>query len=1060
MLPKPVNTIDPEAPQAFSIAHYHLAFSLSADGLTLKNTFLAKRTDAASNAPLILNGSTCHQIYSMTLNGKQLKVRDYLSEDRCTLVIRAVGNTFNIVILSNVLIYSNKQWHGVRKSVFPADILKPLHLENIDILTLPQLYDSAPENYHNDIRALYSENPADFLTGSQLGLLASLPSDIVTPLFVKKNEPDLTDQPSRVEEKLSQWGGRQSFRHLAWGIDHPGQRSLFTTTFKATLAQIPFLHAAGNKQAIVQNRRKMCTSSFTTLKSISPHQYCIFGGSLSKASSTINLGAKSISVNLFAPAALHSQLAVAQGVIHKAIQYADQLGLEHPKDVPINVFSSANTTLPGTMNSNILHLRDHEFYCDSAYTTDENYRALKLSIHRHIAYTWYGEGEKGIRINDWQNAWMSEGLSILHAQLALEHLEPNSCSAVDRFQALMQGHFGHHNSSRAQPVIPDDTGSNESIPESMPLYTAELFRMLSSFQNPQSSAANLIANFSKEYMGRTVSLKDYQLYISPQLSDPVRNMSKWFANTGSTRVYTEQKWEPDTGTYTLTFSQSSQNAQQNMITPPRPVSICFAIYDDGMKKIARGRSILVLTSQKITVIIPKMKGNPSSPTPALFINMSAPVLSTSNLKPEQYIKLFIYAEDPFVRYKAIYEYLHRQVSGLLGSETSFAEDAHRCFSDAFERWGKDDLLLFSKCLTVLSLESIKTEVLVSVDPRHCLQCIELFYRELADRLPVSIEQWRVAASNANDDFEPKSIAKRALHSVLLKAKLMKRHLLCFNMYDHAQSNTLYGGHFEISTLLDTMNISRLNEELHSQQLETFEKLAPVGSLKRMHYLRFFATPNLIETDAAFAQRLRRVLTSAALVNYRNPQEVSAFFGGLQQYSSFFSKTAEITSLIRDAILGCYKESYIDAAQAILEQSGLLEWEKMPEYHRENLLLCWCQLSNMKHRQSALFSDTLNLVLAHYFIAHQKELQTLLQIETPIALEGSTLDLIAVRLSQKLRGKHLLDSAKRIQQASQAKPPPPAVTFLARAQSIQRAQPVVNNEETPPCAKKARVVRNT
>ncbi|MEY2775928.1 MAG: hypothetical protein RLY30_26 [Pseudomonadota bacterium] len=319
----------------------------------------------------------------------------------------------------------------------------------------------------------------------------------------------------------------------------------------------------------------------------------------------------------------------------------------------------------GAMENKGLNLFNTKFVlADPDTATDLDHELIEAVIGHEYFHNWTGNR---ITCRDWFQLTLKEGLTVFRdqefsADMRAQGLTPEQARSsravkrIDDVRVLRAQQFPEDAGPMAHPIRP------AQYQEIRNFYTAtvyekgaEVIRLLQTVLGVTGFRKGMDLYFAR-HDGSAAVCEDFVQSIldANQVSSWFQPFMRWYSTLGTPRVGFQSDWDSETGTYSVTLTQTldTRNTDQQQ---PLFIPVCFGLIgQDGVEWTDPPIPELILLSDfstQLEIVLPERRHQPR-PVASVLRGFSAPVMLTTDQSPDDLKLLAQFDSDPFNRWDA------------------------------------------------------------------------------------------------------------------------------------------------------------------------------------------------------------------------------------------------------------------------------------------------------------------------------------------------------------------------------------------------------------------------
>ncbi|HET8746780.1 MAG TPA: aminopeptidase N [Ramlibacter sp.] len=424
----------------------------------------------------------------------------------------------------------------------------------------------------------------------------------------------------------------------------------------------------------------------------------------------------------------------------------------------------------GAMENKGLNIFNTKYVlANQATATDTDYANIESVVGHEYFHNWTGNR---VTCRDWFQLSLKEGLTVFRDQEFSQDLSGGaSARAVKRIEdvrVLRTAQFPEDAGPMAHPVRPDQyLEINNFYTVTVYEKGAEVVRMMQTLVGREGFARGLTLYFQR-HDGQAVTCDDFAQAIADanpesQLAQRLDQFKRWYSQAGTPRVQVQTNFDPATGVYSLTLSQSCPPTPGQAEKLPFVIPIALGLLDGSGRELTAGLHVLTQESETLT-----FTGLAEEPVPSLLRGFSAPVILECEFSDRQLLTLLANDSDPFNRWEAGQRLATgRALAFVRGTGPVQLDDAYIEAMRSVLRHPQLDAA-FKELVLTLPAETYLAEQLDTVDPQRVHAVREAMREQLATALFEDWE-WAYEAHKDSGAYRPDAVSsgRRALAGLAL-----------------------------------------------------------------------------------------------------------------------------------------------------------------------------------------------------------------------------------------------------------------------------------------------------
>ncbi|AWI87223.1 aminopeptidase N [Methylobacterium sp. DM1] len=562
------------------------------------------------------------------------------------------------------------------------------------------------------------------------------------------------------------------FRRITYFLDRPDVLSIYTTRIEAERAAAPVLLGNGNpvEAGEVPGTGRHYAIWHDPLPKPA-YLFALVGGRLDRVSKPFTtMEGRPVEIAVYVEPGKADRAAYALDAVERSMAW-DETAFGRAYDLDVfNVVAVSDFNM-GAMENKGLNIFNDKYVLASPETaTDADYAAIEAIIAHEYFHNWSGNR---VTCRDWFQLCLKEGLTVFRDQEFSSDMRSRAVHRIGEVRNLRARQFPEDAGPLAHPVRPKQyTEINNFYTATVYEKGAEIVRMLRTLIGETAFRAGMDRYFA-ENDGTAATVEDFLKAFEAVTGRDLSRFAEWYERPGTPRVTVSGTYEPNAGTYRLTFRQTRPGAGAD--APPLVIPIRLGLVGaggplDGTTSARVEAGVFVLDAAEDEVTFENVA---EEPVPSLFRAFSAPVRVESALEDTARLTLLRHDPDSFNRWEAA----QRIALGLMARQArgetagSAAADAFVAALDAFlDAEALRDPAFAAQILALPSEGDLADEMGADTDPDAIFSARQTLRRRLGTGLRERLMHLReTLAEPAGTPFSPDADAagRRALRNAAL-----------------------------------------------------------------------------------------------------------------------------------------------------------------------------------------------------------------------------------------------------------------------------------------------------
>ncbi|GAW68043.1 aminopeptidase N [Geoanaerobacter pelophilus] len=534
----------------------------------------------------------------------------------------------------------------------------------------------------------------------------------------------------------------EGFRRITYFTDRPDVMAVYTVTLRADKSSCPVLLANGNlvEKGDLTDGRHFATWHDPFKKP--SYLFAVVAGDLAHLpGSFTTMSGRQVNLEIYVEEKNRGKCDHALRSLIEAMRWdEEQFGREYDLDTYMVV--AVDDFNMGAMENKGLNVFNSRYVLASPETaTDDDYQAIEEVIGHEYFHNWTGNR---ITCRDWFQLSLKEGLTIFRDQEFSADMQSRPVKRIADVRLLRSSQFPEDAGPLAHPVRPDSYVEINNF-YSMTVYHkgGEVIRMLQTLLGREAFRAGMNLYFER-HDGQAVRVDEFVQAMADAGKRDLSQFMRWYNQSGTPLLTVSDDFEPASGVYTLTVTQSCPPTPGQPVKEPFHIPLAMGLLDKQGRELPlqlEGESGPGATTRVLELRQEMQRfrftGVESRPVPSLLRNFSAPVKLVYPYSEDDLTLLMTSDSDPFVRWEAGQVQAVQLIMGLVreiqaGRAPAVPETFIRSFG-ALLTDQRQDRAFLAEALT-LPTESYLAEQMEVIDPAAIHEARELVRATVGERL--------------------------------------------------------------------------------------------------------------------------------------------------------------------------------------------------------------------------------------------------------------------------------------------------------------------------------------
>ena len=557
----------------------------------------------------------------------------------------------------------------------------------------------------------------------------------------------------------------QGFRNITPYPDRPDVMAAFSCTIVADKTRYPVLLSNGNpvKYGDLDNNRHFAVWEDPFKKPC--YLFALVAGDLAVLEDRFTTASgRDVALKIYSEKeniALcgHAMTSLKQAMAWDEKRFGREYDLDLYQIVAINDFNA------GAMENKGLNIFNAKYVlADPQTATDDDFMGIQGVIAHEYFHNWTGNR---ITLKNWFQLSLKEGLTVFRDQEFSSDMNSRPVKRISDVKNLMAAQFPEDGGPMTHPVRPDAYIKMDNF-YTMTVYEkgAEVIRMIYQFLGQDLFRKGMDLYFEK-FDGMAVTLEDFVGVMTEVSGRNLDQFFLWYTQSGTPAVSMTRQYEENTGTLSLTFTQTTSPDRNQSEKKPFQIPVRIALINRAGETVKQD-ALYELTKKTDSF---KFKNVPADTYPSVFREFTAPVRLTTDFSDQDLAFLMARDTDPFNQWHAAQTLFVNEIKNLVAAiqtqrPMTLSDGLVKAFSLALEDKKKDRAFL-SKTLTLPLETEIKNHFeIIDVEAIH--QARTFLKQTLAEKLTSEFKTvYKICRSAAPDDLSGGAMADRSLKNLCL-----------------------------------------------------------------------------------------------------------------------------------------------------------------------------------------------------------------------------------------------------------------------------------------------------
>ncbi|MGR3814658.1 MAG: aminopeptidase N [Cognatishimia activa] len=322
----------------------------------------------------------------------------------------------------------------------------------------------------------------------------------------------------------------------------------------------------------------------------------------------------------------------------------DVYGREYDLDI-FNIVAVDDFNMGAMENKGLNIFNSSAVLASPETSTDANFERIEAIIAHEYFHNWTGNR---ITCRDWFQLCLKEGLTVYRDQQFTADMRSGDVARIENVLALRARQFPEDQGPLSHPVRPEEFQEiNNFYTATVYEKGAEVIGMLKTLVGDDAYAKALDLYFER-HDGDAATIEDWLKVFEDATGRDLTQFKLWYSQSGTPKVSVGEDWDAESGTFSLTFTQSTAPTPGQDVKDPKVIPIAIGLLSPEGDEI-QATEIFEMTEASQTY---QAKGLSVRPVPSILRGFSAPVILEQDIDNTRRAFLFAYDSDSFNRWEA------------------------------------------------------------------------------------------------------------------------------------------------------------------------------------------------------------------------------------------------------------------------------------------------------------------------------------------------------------------------------------------------------------------------
>lgn len=322
----------------------------------------------------------------------------------------------------------------------------------------------------------------------------------------------------------------------------------------------------------------------------------------------------------------------------------DVYGREYDLDI-FNIVAVDDFNMGAMENKGLNIFNSSAVLASPETSTDANFERIEAIIAHEYFHNWTGNR---ITCRDWFQLCLKEGLTVYRDQQFTADMRSGDVARIENVLALRARQFPEDQGPLSHAVRPEEFQEiNNFYTATVYEKGAEVIGMLKTLVGDDAYAKALDLYFER-HDGDAATIEDWLKVFEDATGRDLTQFKLWYSQSGTPKVSVGEDWDAESGTFSLTFTQSTAPTPGQDVKDPKVIPIAIGLLSPEGDEI-QATEIFEMTEASQTY---QAKGLSVRPVPSILRGFSAPVILEQDIDNTRRAFLFAYDSDSFNRWEA------------------------------------------------------------------------------------------------------------------------------------------------------------------------------------------------------------------------------------------------------------------------------------------------------------------------------------------------------------------------------------------------------------------------
>ena len=564
----------------------------------------------------------------------------------------------------------------------------------------------------------------------------------------------------------------EGFRRITFFLDRPDVMAIYTTRIVARKDDAPVLLGNGNRVEIGDLSDGWHYAIWHDPHPKPSYLFALVGGRLGKVSGQFTTrSGRNVELGIYVETGKENRAGYALDALIRSMRWDEEaFGCEYDLDI-FNIVAVSDFNMGAMENKGLNVFNDKYVLASPESATDADYANIEAIIAHEYFHSWTGNR---ITCRDWFQLCLKEGLTVFRDQEFSADQRSRAVKRIADVRTLRSQQFTEDSGPLAHPVRPNEYREiNNFYTPTVYEKGAELIRMLKILLGPNPFRQGMDLYMSR-CDGTASTIEEFIRCFADASGCDLSHFAQWYGQAGTPHVGLQEAFNPATGEYRLTFTQTTPPTPGQPVKQAMVILLALAFFNKGGKQVSLVPSqgmftngIFVLDKDHAELVFNNVS---EKPIVSALRDFSAPVVLDIATTDEERLILLAHDTDPFNRWQAAQGYAIKLLKGAaLAIRQGKVPSFDIPFVDALAHVldGKDHAFI-AQVLAMPSEGDIAREIGADIDPDAVRDARFGLRKAIGQRIGKQLEALCISLAST-ESYQPDaaSSGRRALRNVAL-----------------------------------------------------------------------------------------------------------------------------------------------------------------------------------------------------------------------------------------------------------------------------------------------------